>query len=225
MRIHLAALLAPALLVAACVTSAPPDQRAVLAVGDSVLAWNDGRGVPEVAAAALGLPVVDATQSGAFLLNDSGVVGLTDFSIQRQWAANRGRWAWVILDGGGNDLRGDCGTPAEVATTDALIAPDGRTGAIPALIASIRATGSRAAFLGYYDDIVGRRTGFSACAGAFDRINARVARLAAADPGLMFLDAAEVIDPRDAALYDADAVHPSPEGSRRIGAALAARMR
>ena len=212
------------LLLVACGPRLAPDPGRVLAIGDSVVAWNGRDGIPEVAAARLGLPVADAAQSLAHVDHPSGTAAALGFDIRRQWAANRGRWAWVILDGGGNDLRDLCATPREAAARDALIADD-LTGAIPALIADIRATGSRAAFVGYYDGAEASPTGFTPCQGAFTVMNGRLARLAARDPGLVFLDAGDVIDPARPELYDRDRVHPSVEGSRLIGEALAARMR
>jgi len=212
------------LLLAACGTSAPPDRGAVLAIGDSILAWNGRDGIPEVAAAGLGRPVVDASVPGARLLQDRPVLAALGLDIRRQWAANRGRWAWVILDGGGNDLRGVCRTPGEAAALDALIAPD-LTGTIPTLIADIRATGSPVAFVGYYDGAAAEPTGFTPCQSAFDAINVRMVRLASGDAGLVFVDAGDVIDPARRELYARDLIHPAPEASRLIGEALAAAMR
>ena len=216
--------LLPLLALAACATVAPPDPGRILAIGDSVVAWNGGRGIPEVAAARLGLPVVDASQSLAHLDHPNGAAAALGFDIRRQWAANRGRWAWVILDGGGNDLRGLCRTPAEAAARDALIAGD-LTGAIPRLIADIRATGSRVAFVGYYDGAADEPTSFTPCQGAFTVMNTRMVRLAARDAGVLFLDAGDVIATARLDLYDDDRIHPSVAGSRVIGEALAARMR
>ena len=209
------------LLLAAC-TAAPPSDDAILAIGDSVMAWNGNRGIPEVVAATLGRPVVDRARSGAHVTNPNAALAALGFDVARQFTG--GDWDWVILTGGGNDLRGACGTAEAGAVRDGLIGPD-LTGDIPALIIRIRATGAKVAFVGYYDGADGAPTGFTPCQPEFDVMNARLAALAARDPGLVFLDAGEVIDTSDPGLYARDRIHPSPRGATAIGTALAARMR
>ena len=209
-------------LLAACATT-PPDRGAILAIGDSVMAWNGSDGIPEATAAALGRPVRDASQSLARIDQPNGALGFLGFDIARQWASNRGPWGWVILSGGGNDLRASCGTPAAAGVADALIGPD-LHGALPDLIADIRAAGPRVAIVGYYDPLRGEPTAFTACQPQFDTINARLARLAAGDPSIVALDSGDAIDPADATLYAPDRIHPSPEGAARIGRALAGRI-
>ena len=209
------------LLLAACV-SAPASDRAILAIGDSVMAWNGGQGIPEVVGAALERPVTDASQSLAQVTNPNGLAAATGFDIGRQFRA--GGWDWVILTGGGNDIRPDCATPRADATRDGLIGPDLR-GDIPALISRIRATGAKVAFVGYYDGADASPTGFTPCQPEFDIMNRRLGQLAARDPGVLFFDAGDVIDSGDLGLYAPDLVHPSPRGSALIGAALAERMR
>ena len=211
------------LILSACVdASGPAADRPILAIGDSVMAWNGGAGIPEVVAATLGRPVVDRSRSGAHLTQPSGVLAALGFDIGRQ--LRDGDWDWVILTGGGNDLRATCSTPAEAATRDGLISP-ALAGDIPDLVARLRATGAKVAFVGYYDGATGQPTSFTPCQGAFDTINARMARLAARDPGLLFLDAGEVIDADDRGLYARDLIHPSPAGSAAIGRGLARAMR
>lgn len=218
-----AAFLAPLALLAACVAT-PPSDDAILAIGDSVMAWNGAAGIPEATAAALGRPVTDRSNSLAQITNPNGAAAALGFDITRQFAGAGDGWDWVILTGGGNDIRDDCATPRMDSTRDALIGPRG-TGDIPSLIARIRSTGAKVAFVGYYDGAEASPTGFTPCQPAFDVINARMAQLAARDPGLVFLDAGDVIDPGDLGLYARDLVHPSARGSALIGRALAAAMR
>ena len=209
------------LLLSACVATGAGGGR-ILAIGDSVMAWNGAGGIPEAVEAALGVPVTDRSQSLARISNESGVAAALGFDISRQFRG--GDWDWVILTGGGNDIRDVCATPAVDAARDALIGPD-LTGEIPALIARIRRTGAKVGFVGYYDGAEASPTGFTPCQPEFDIMNRRLARLAERDPGLVFLDAGEVIDAGDRTLYAPDLVHPSPRGATLIGRALAAKMR
>lgn len=218
----LSRILAAVLLLSACTPSAPPPDRAILAIGDSVMAWNGRQGIPEAVGAALGRSVTDASQSLAQVTHPNGLAAATGFDISRQFRA--GDWDWVILTGGGNDLRDDCATPRAATTRDGLIGPDLR-GDIPALIARIRVSGAKVAFVGYYDGADASPTGFTPCQSEFDIMNERFTRLAATDDEIVFLDAGDVIDTGDLGLYAPDLVHPSPRGSAVIGAALADRMR
>ena len=211
------------LILSACVgAAAPAADRPILAIGDSVMAWNGDRGIPEVVSEALGRPVADRSRSGAHLTQPNRALAALGFDIGRQ--VRDGDWDWVILTGGGNDLRATCSTPAEAATRDGLISP-ALAGDIPDLVARLRATGAKVAFVGYYDGATGQPTSFTPCQGAFDTINARMTRLAARDPGLLFYDAGEAIDASDRGLYARDLIHPSPTGSERIGRGLARAMR
>lgn len=213
--------LALPLLLAACTTAAPP-QGGILAIGDSVMAWNGGNGIPEAVAAALDRPVTDASQSGAHLTHPSGVAAALGFDVTRQ-ARGQDGWDWVILTGGGNDLRGVCATAAERTTLDAIV-DERLTGDLPGLVSRLHASGAKVAYVGYYDPSTAGVTAFTPCERAFDTINARMTRLAAQDPGLVFLDAGDVIDRTDRALYAGDLVHPSPRGAALIGRALAKAM-
>ena len=187
------------------------------------MAWNGDAGIPEATAGALGVPVRDAARSLARVEQPNPALSALGFDIARQWRANRGSWSWVIVTGGGNDIRPDCGTARAEAAASRLV-DDRLRGALPALVAAIRASGPRVAVVGYYDAAAAEPTGFTACQPQFDAMNARLARLAATDVGIVFLDAGEVIDRTDLGLYARDRIHPSPEGAARIGRALAARI-
>ncbi|MBM2575119.1 SGNH/GDSL hydrolase family protein [Jannaschia sp. Os4] len=216
---------AVALLLTACAsTGGGSAGGGLLAVGDSVLAWNGAAGVPEGVGAALGLPVRDASRSGARVASRGS--GITAFvpSVSEQWRANAGRWDWVLMDGGANDLQGACGTAAERAVLDRLISP-ALTGAIPSLVAEMRATGSRVALMGYYPGLAGRVTSFTGCTPVLTELDRRLARLAARDAGIVFADSGDVIRPAVRADYAADAVHPSAQGSARIAGVMAGAMR
>lgn len=209
--------------LAACAAPAPPSSgTGILAVGDSVMAWNGGRGIPEAVAATLDRPVTDASRSGAHLTHPSAAAAALGFDVSRQASAEG--WDWVILTGGGNDLRGACGTAEERAVLDGIV-DERLRGDLPALVGRLRAAGAKVAYLGYYDPSTDGATAFTPCERAFDAINARMARLAARDRGLVVLDAGRVVDRADRGAYAADLIHPSPRASAAIGRALAEAMR
>lgn len=214
-------------LLAACAPGggAAPDGDGLLAVGDSVLAWNGAAGVPEGVGVRLGLSVRDASRSGARVASrGDGLAGFIP-SVTEQWRANRGRWDWVLMDGGANDLRPHCGTPAEDAVLDRLISP-ALTGPIPSLVAEMRATGSRVALMGYYPGLrQGASTSFTGCAPVLARLDERLARLAARDAGVVFADAGDAIRSDVRGDFAGDRIHPSPTGSARIAAVMVAAMR
>ncbi|SHI89029.1 SGNH/GDSL hydrolase family protein [Wenxinia saemankumensis] len=194
------------LLLAGCVPAADPGAD-WLAMGDSILAWHraEGGDIPGVAADAAGVTVSNRAVSGAWLTRD---VARQDVDAP---------YEWLILTGGGNDLRPDCGTPREAEALDAIEAETAR------LIAARTGQGGRVALVGYYPVSVAGGP-FAPCAEALEALGERQAALAAADPAVIFVDTAEVIDPADLSLYDPDLVHPSRPGATRIGALLAARI-
>ncbi|MEL6586773.1 MAG: SGNH/GDSL hydrolase family protein, partial [Pseudomonadota bacterium] len=186
----------PALLALFVLVACSPtqDRAEILAIGDSVMAWNGNSGIPEAASRALGRPISDESQSLAHVTHPNGLAAATGFDITRQYDG-RAR-DWVIATGGGNDIRDDCATPRAQATRDGLIGPD-LTGDIPNLIARIRATGTRVLWMGYYDGAKASPTGFTPCQPEFDIMHRRLSQLAARDPGIVFFDAGDVINTAD----------------------------
>ena len=202
----------------ACTDSAPRGGGDILVLGDSIMAWNGTAAIPEVIARETGRTVVSRAVSGAQFDNNSTIAGAVGFDIQRQFPG--GRWNWVLVNGGANDLRAECGCGACEAEVDALIGPGGQGGSIPAFLQRLRAeTGAQVMWMGYY---AGSRTGpFAGCRDELVEIEARITQLAARAPGLHFVDSEDVIDRGDRGLLASDNVHPSPRGSARIGAYLA----
>ena len=207
------------LLLAACTDSAPRGGGDIVVLGDSVLAWNGsgGQSVGDGIAAALGRDVTDRAVPGAQFTNSNDFTGAVGFDIRRQMP--EGRWNWVVLNGGANDLNADCGCGACGREVDALIGPGGVGGAIPPYLARLRRGGARVLWVGYYE---GTGSGpFAGCRDDLVEMEARIAQLAAAIPGIHFADAEDVFDSRDPASYAADRVHPSARSSMAIGAYLA----
>ena len=134
-----------------------------------------------------------------------------------------GRWNWIVMNGGANDLGFGCGCLRCDAEIDLLLAPDGSGGAIPDLITAARATGARVLWLGYHAAPQSRS--FRGCRPGLVELDRRIAAYARSQPGVFFLDAEAVMDPADARLLAADRTHPSALGSAVIGRALAQEIR
>ena len=204
--------------LSACTDTAPRGGGDILVLGDSIVAWNGGRSIPDVIANQTGRSVTSRDVPGAQFDNGSTIASAVGFDIQQQFPG--GRWNWVVVNGGANDLSADCGCGACGASVNALIAPDGQSGSIPAFLQRLRAqTGAQVMWMGYY---AGSGSGsFAGCRDDLVEIESRIATFAAGRPGIHFVDSEDVIDRGDRGLFAGDNVHPSARGSARIGAYLA----
>ena len=204
--------------LSACTDTAPRGGGDILVLGDSIMAWNGGRSIPDVIANQTGRSVTSRAVPGAQFDNGSTLASAVGFDIQQQFPG--GRWNWVVVNGGANDLSADCGCGACGASVNALIAPDGQSGSIPAFLQRLRAqTGAQVMWMGYY---AGSGSGsFAGCRDDLVEIESRIATFAAGRPGIHFVDSEDVIDRGDRGLFAGDNVHPSARGSARIGAYLA----
>ncbi|MGJ8617106.1 MAG: SGNH/GDSL hydrolase family protein [Sulfitobacter sp.] len=192
----------------------------IVVIGDSVMAWNrsSDASIPDAMGRTLGRDVVSRAVPGAQFDNTSGIAGAVGFDIQRQLPA--GRWNWVVMNGGANDLNADCGCGACGPVVDRLIGADANSGSIPAFIRTVRATtGANVLWMGYY---AGSGAGsFKGCRDDLVAMEARIARFAASNAYVSFLDAEDVIDRSNRSLFARDNTHPSPKGSSLIGTYLA----
>jgi hypothetical protein len=204
--------------LSACTDTAPRGGGDILVLGDSIMAWNGGRSIPDVIANQTGRSVTSRAVPGAQSDNGSTIASAVGFDIQQQFPG--GRWNWVVVNGGANDLSADCGCGACGASVNALISPDGQSGSIPAFLQRLRAqTGAQVMWMGYY---AGSGSGsFAGCRDDLVEIESRIATFAAGRPGIHFIDSEDVIDRGDRGLFAGDNVHPSARGSARIGAYLA----
>ncbi|WP_339637100.1 SGNH/GDSL hydrolase family protein [uncultured Sulfitobacter sp.] len=204
--------------LSACTDTAPRGGGDILVLGDSIMAWNGGRSIPDVIANQTRRSVTSRAVPGAQFDNDSTIASAVGFDIQQQFPG--GRWNWVVVNGGANDLSADCGCGACGASVNALIAPDGQSGSIPAFLQRLRAqTSAQVMWMGYY---AGSGSGsFAGCRDDLVEIESRIATFAAGRPGIHFVDSEDVIDRGDRGLFAGDNVHPSARGSARIGAYLA----
>lgn len=206
--------------VASCTDIAPRAGGDILVLGDSVMAWNGSNdaSIGDAVEGALNRRVVSKAVPGAQFDNASVVAGAVGFDVQRQLSS--GRWNWVVMNGGANDLSADCGCGACGPSVEALIGADANSGAIPAFIRRVRKqTGANVIWMGYY---AGSGTvSFAGCRKDLVEIEARIAKFAARENGVVFADAEDVIDRNDATQFATDNIHPSAKGSALIGTMLA----
>ena len=211
-------------LLVGCTDQAPRDGGDILVLGDSVMAWNSSAqaSIPDVMARALGRDVVSKAVPGAQFDNSSAIAGAVGFDIRRQLTT--GRWNWIVINGGANDLGSDCGCGACGPVVDRLIGKDSTSGAIPAFIKKVQATtGARVIWMGYY---AGSGSGsFKGCRDDLVEMEARIARFSASQTHVYFADAEDVITRTDRSLFAKDNTHPSAKGSALIGAYLAQQIR
>ncbi len=203
--------------VALAAPARPAAAQDILVAGDSILAWNrDSRqSIAWELARRTGREVVDVSVSGARF--SAGPVSLVP-DVRRQ--IGDARPEVLILGGGGNDLRGECGCSACDATLDLMVGPT-LSGEFANLILPLTRAGTQVIYLAYYDIPVGGNA-FSPCEEELDALEARMAALAAAVDGLHIVRGDRVIDRTNLSHYARDRLHPSPEGSARLGSLLAA---
>lgn len=195
----------------------PPLEGDAIAVGDSMFDWNieEEASIPTVIGEELGIEVANAAIGGAQVLGWD--------AIPDQYQS--GSWTWAIMDGGGNDLNDECGCGDCGAVMNALISGDGTRGAIPELVATAREDGARVAWVGYYDLPEGAEFGFDRCDDELLVLRERLAAMADADAGVIFVDASDAFSADQLEMYDEDRVHPSVEGGRAVGALVADAIR
>lgn len=217
--IFLSVLLVLALGLAARADEAKPR---VLVMGDSLMAWNGTRGaaVSDVLGKLLGVKVKDHAMAGARYFYHLPLTGAAGLRISAQFRG--GPWDYVVMNGGGNDLLFGCGCGACKRMLNRLIRADGRAGAIPELVAEMRASGAKVIYTGYLRT-PGVTSPVEACGPLGDEMDARLARMAEATEGVIFLSLADLVTKDGDTSYHAmDLVHPSVRGSRAIAARIAA---
>jgi len=192
----------------------------ILLMGDSMMAANGLiRGtVAHGMEAALGEEVIDRSVVAAryfYILPISGAAGLR---IDAQYRP--GPWEWVVLNGGGNDLMFGCGCGQCKGQLNRLVSPDGKSGAIPAFVAKIRASGAKVIYVGYLRN-PGTATPIKACGPAGNELDRRLAIMAGFDKGVDFIAMSDVVPRGDTSYHQLDRIHPSPKGSRAIAQRIA----
>lgn len=182
----------------------------LLAIGDSVLEWNDDDSTPAQAARFLnerGIETIveNRAVSGSCLGSCNGV----DEAIATTYGDDG--WTHLLVSGGGNDIDEDC------SSADPIISEDLTDGLIIDLLDRVPA--STIVLLYVYAPPIDPNDALAACA-EFDRLQARYRALAEVRPGVELVEASSVADASTPELYD-DSVHPSPAGSAAIGTLVA----
>jgi lysophospholipase L1-like esterase len=131
---------------------------------------------------------------------------------------------WVILTGGGNDLYVSCGCGKCDRRMARLISPDGKSGEIPKLVAKIRTTGARVAYVGYLRS-PGVDSSADACLELGNTLEKRLTAMARKDKGVHFISIADMTKHGDRSMHGVDMVHPSRKASNLIGKRVAGVIR
>ena len=192
----------------------------ILAIGDSMLAWNleEGGSIPEVAGEDLGFSTENAAISGSYLSSGD------DEDIPLQYQA--GDWSWVIVNGGGNDLTDECACGDCDEVLDGILSEESDGGTLYELVSQIVEDGSGVALLSYFEMPEESGPGFYECNDELEKLVLRSTALADRNPEVVFLDSRGVVSiEENPEAYDDDFVHPSPQGSEMVGVALAGLMR
>ncbi len=207
------------ILVVGCVTVAPDDAPRgprILAMGDSMMAWNSGAqsSIPEVISAELGEEVVSRAISGAHIVYNLPLTGSAGLRIRNQYV--KGDWDWVVMNGGGNDLWLGCNCNACDRRMNKMISEDGSSGDIPDMVTSVRSTGAQVVYLGYLRS-PGVGSIIEHCRDDGDELERRLARMAKGMNGVHFLPVADMIPHGDRSFHSLDMIHPSSKASKEIG--------
>lgn len=193
----------------------PSGEARIVAVGDSILAWNgpDCQTVVDHAALALAEPIDNAAINGARLLDE-------EEPIASQMP--EGEYEIVLVDGGANDLNGGLSGGLDVCEGGELDEALDRIEAEMARLVDAQLALQREVWiLDYYRMPEGARYGFEACEEELDLLEERYRGLAEAREGVELLDLEEAVGDEELELFDNDKVHPSPEGAAVLGAFVA----
>ena len=222
MHFRLGVFLASFLLLFGC-GEAPDDARdaRILAVGDSLMASHSlsGRAISNVVEQKLNEEVVDRSVLGARMIYHLPVSGAAGLSIPKQFRP--GKWDWVIVNGGGNDLWLGCGCFVCKGKMNKLITEDGRRGTIPGFLYKLRQTGAQVIYVGYQRS-PGLGSPIEHCRDEGDELERRLDKLAQLDAGVHFLSLADLVPHGDRSFHGIDMIHPSIKASDEIGNRVAA---
>ena len=193
----------------------------ILLMGDSLMAVHHGQGqaVSNSVEKQLGEQVIDRSVVGARMIYALPISGAAGLNIPKQYRP--GKWDWVILNGGGNDLWLGCGCFACRGKMERLISEDGRKGVIPGLVSKLRHDGAKVLYVGYLRS-PGLGSPIEYCKDEGNEFESRVKELAGLDAGVHFLSLADLVPHGDRTYHAVDMIHPSVKASTEIGKRIAA---
>ena len=199
---------------------ASDDNSRILTMGDSLLAAHSvsGRAVSNAVEKQLGEHVTDRSVAGARIIYGLPITGAMGMKIAKQYRI--GKWDWIILNGGGNDLWFGCGCHQCDRKINRLISGNGRSGEIPKLVTKLRNTGARVIYVGYLRS-PGVGSPIESCKDEGDELERRIDAMAKADRGVFFLSLAKMVPFGDRSYHGFDMIHPSLKASREIGKRIA----
>ena len=221
----LLARLCVALALCTMLTTAANAERSmrVLVMGDSFMTSNASakQSFPHVLSDLLQTKVKSKAVTGAMHLYALPITGALGLNISKQYRS--GKWDYVVMNGGGNDLWLGCGCGRCTRKMERLISSDGRRGAIPGTVARARRDGAKVIYVGYLRS-PGRGSPIEGCKPLGDKLEARIKKLADLDSGITFVSLADMVPHGDSSFHALDMIHPSPKGSaaaaRRVLAAI-----
>lgn len=189
----------------------------ILALGDSLMAWNRAgkRSIADVMANELGEPVKNRALSGARVIYNLPLTGAMGMNIGKQFRT-KDRPDWVVLSGGGNDLWFGCGCNKCDRKINRMVSKDGRRGEVVKLVSKIRKSGAKVIMLGYLRS-PGAGSPIESCKDDGDIYEARLAAMAKRFDGVHFLSNADLVPHGDRSFHGLDMIHPSIKGSKAIG--------
>lgn len=195
----------------------------VLVMGDSMMAWNrtNGNSVADTIDGSPGVKVTDRSVSAARYFYSLPISGSLGLRLPAQFRP--GNWDWVVINGGGNDLLLGCGCGKCGQMLDRLVSKDGRKGAIPDLMTSIRTSGAKVLYVGYLRN-PGIPSPIRSCKPAGNELDRRLAKMAETRKGVTFLPLSDLVPTGDRSFHAGDLIHPSIKGSRSIAARISARI-
>jgi lysophospholipase L1-like esterase len=194
-----------------------------LVLGDSVMAWNAPRGaaVADALSAQLNVPIARRAVPGAGVFEEGSVF----FAGRIEDQLPEGRWDWVVLNGGANDLNTLCGCDECNDVLDTLLTDDVSEGAWIGLLNRVRATATGGVVIvGYYGASKAGPGSFARCADELLVLDTRLARLADRADAVTFASVREEFTGRPEN-YARDRTHPSPRGSLLIATIVAKAIR
>ena len=222
MRIFISAISLCLFFLAGCVEPVGRDAGGsrILAMGDSLMAWNSngGAAISDAVERTLGEEVTDRSVVGAYMIYNLPISGSLGFRIGSQYVD--GPWDWVILNGGGNDLWLGCGCGACEQRLNKMLTETGEQGEVANIIWRLQKTGAKVVVLGYLRT-PGKESPIEHCSAIGDVYEARLERLAARNRDVYFISNRDLVPDGDLSFHAADRIHPSRKGSAAIGARVA----